>query len=231
MSEKKILRAVANGIYCETADTLRVPYFLIRANVELVMHIYPLGLIFLKHFLNGRGENLRIPTEGVIENDIGVKTNVRDKLCLYIDHGLRFDISNDQTLYADSTYQMALGSVNFQWKIADTYYGSLHGIHKNVYIIDLWFVNRYRWHEKAARLSQCMHRAYADSSGQEFIMYGRRAFYELTISHDGIEKKLAYLEENTSFLRELRLKNQPAEHTATDVIIRYPESRKYFTIY
>lgn len=215
---------VAIQSYCGAADRLNVSPEGIRNDVDIVMRAFPLGRIFLHHFLNGGGGNLIIPTEGIIENDEGVKTNIQGHLFRDIssEQGI---IPNNQGRYHQRNFQMAFGSLNFQWRIARR----TQVENGEICIVDLWFVNRYRWHETVARISQCMHRAYTRSSGMEYDMIGKRVFYIYRKRTEGQDTFLR-CDQNTPFLRELRERNQPAPHTGRDVRVIYPDSQSYFEI-
>ena len=68
-----------------------------------------------------------------------------------------------QDVYSNQDWRNALGSINLQWKNMGT--GG----------VEVWFINRYRWHPTAQRATQCVHEA-ADNlkakGAAEFDMIG-----------------------------------------------------------
>jgi hypothetical protein len=219
--------------YCSVADTILPPFLsqdtvdsLIREDAELVMYwAFPFAKIFLKHFMSGTGKNLIIPIAGITENDNGVKKNIIGYLEKEI-HKLSGNISTPQSKYEDKNYQMALGSLNFQWKVVT---GECLANGDDISIIDLWFYNTYQWNSSEKRVSQCMHRAFSNSNGVEFDMIGKRAFYRFKLTAKG-KGELLYLNQNSDKLKKLREANPPAHHTGIDIITLYPEAEKYLML-
>lgn len=211
-------------LYCETADRVGFDNSFIRRHVDIVMEGLPLAQVFLRHFLWHSGENLIIPTEGIIENDIVVRRNIIEKLDRDINESYGV-VSNGQSNYENSNFRMAFGALNFQWRVV----ASDETDNFTAYIIDVWFINRYRFHLTAGRVSQCMHRAFSDTSGREYDMIGRRVFYYFVVPDAG-NSFLMLGDQNLPFLQNLRRQYSPAPHSGRDITSLYAESRPFFNI-
>jgi hypothetical protein len=214
-------------VYCGIveASPIEIPNEFIITDAMLVMRAYPLGYRFLHHFMHGRGTNLIIPTEGLIENDIGVKDLINSELknTILEQQG---SIPIPQRTYRDRNYQLAFGSLNMQWKVVQAQ-TLPNGTQSN--IVDIWFYNSYRWHEAVARVSQCMHRAFSRSSGREYYMIGKRYFYKFLLDSNG-NGSLHLQNQNSQELVEFRRLNQPAPHVGTNIMELYSDTRSYFEV-
>lgn len=210
--------------YCRVADEFNFSNETIINDSQAVMgSISKLGEVFIRHYLVGIGENLIIPTDGIIENDLTVKINIKTNLIKYIKSNSIENIPNGQNMYNNRNFKLAFGSLNFQWKIVNTFNAET----SQSYIVDIWFVNKYRWHETVARISQCMHRAFSESIGKQYDMIGKRVFYLLDVDSKGTSDMI-YLNQNS--LKALRHKNMPSAHTGKDVEVLYPQTASFFKI-
>lgn len=126
---------------------------------------------FLDHYLTGGGKDLEVDTMRLLREDPGVSKllweTVRADFAAGLTKGV---VPIQQAVFQNQNWRDATGSVNLLWEIQG---GD----------ITVWFVNKYRWHPEARRVSQCVHQA-ADnlkaSGAQDYLMVGKRAHFPLS---------------------------------------------------
>ena len=121
---------------------------------------------FLDHYLAGGGKDLEVDTMRLLIEDAGVSKLLRERVSADLAAGLvKGVVPVQQPVFKNHNWKNATGSVNLLWEVKGN-------------SIEVWFVNKYRWHPTAKRVSQCVHQA-ADNlksqGAQDYLMVGQRA--------------------------------------------------------
>jgi hypothetical protein len=119
--------------------------------IQLARNTYLLGKPkaqgMLDHFLKGTGTAIVVKTDDLFRDDPVLAAYflaaVRSELKAGTTSG---NVPVAQEVYGNQDWRNALGSINLQWKAVGT-------------DVEVWFINRYRWHPKAKRVTQCVHEA------------------------------------------------------------------------
>jgi hypothetical protein len=108
----------------------------------------PKALAMLDHYLDGTGTDVAVKTNELFQEDPSVASHFLAKAKPDVASGKKEgSVPVTQAVYSNQDWRNALGSINLQWKAVG------NGV------VEVWFINRYRWHPTAPRVSQCVHQA------------------------------------------------------------------------
>ncbi len=149
-------------------DVVRSDYAIMQIASAYELRNQPKAQFMLNYYIEGRGkrENVLVDTLLLIKEDNGVRQKIRSEIAAALARGAKDGfVQIKQSVYANNEWKNALGSINMQWRVL-----------KNQQV-ELWFINRYRWHPNEARVSQCVHQAAENlkkRGASEFDMIGER---------------------------------------------------------
>lgn len=108
----------------------------------------PLAQSMLDHYLEGSGKDVIVKTADLFQADPSVAAHfIREVKIQLAAANADGNVPVKQSVYSNQDWRNALGSINLQWK----------AVKKGV--VEVWFINRYRWHPEASRVTQCVHQA------------------------------------------------------------------------
>lgn len=121
---------------------------------------------FLDHYLVGGGEDLEVDTARLLREDAGVYKHLSKAIAADLAKGrTKGVVPVKQSVFQNSNWKNATGSLNLLWEVKGD-------------VVEVWFVNKYRWHPKDKRVSQCVHQAADNLKAQgakDYLMVGTRA--------------------------------------------------------
>jgi hypothetical protein len=158
LAEKKAIDFV-----CSISPSDRTTLDIARA---AKLHGQPDANRFLDHYLVGGGKDLEVDTTRLLREDSGVFRRLSETVAADLAAGLtKGVVPIQQSVFQNPNWKNATGSVNLLWEVKGE-------------SIEVWFVNKYRWHPTAKRVSQCIHEA-ADNlkteGAQDYWMIGKHA--------------------------------------------------------
>jgi hypothetical protein len=127
---------------------------------------------FLDHYLLGSGLDIKVSIKTLMDEDSGVNATVQQSIRTAL-RGIPKPtsgvVSLPQRVFTNKDWQYATGSINMDWALnaSCTAPGSVS--------VTLSFKNRYRWHPKEHRITQCLHQAAEDlkiQGARDFDMVG-----------------------------------------------------------
>lgn len=126
----------------------------------------PLAQSMLNHYLKGTGTDVAVDTDKLMRDDPVLARYIIAEIKTAMAAGnTSGNVPVKQDRYSQQDWRMALGSINMQWTV-------IKGAE-----VEIWFVNIYRWHPTAARVTQCVHQAAENlkaTGAAEFKMIGAR---------------------------------------------------------
>lgn len=126
----------------------------------------PLAQSMLDHYLKGTATDVAVDTDKLMRDDPILARYIIAEIKKEMAAGnTSGSVPVAQERYSQQDWRMALGSINMQWVVIS---GSE---------VEIWFVNLYRWHPTAARVTQCVHQAAENlkaAGAAEFKMIGAR---------------------------------------------------------
>ena len=142
-----------------------------RTTLELArageLHGQPDANRFLDHYLVGGGSDVEVDTMRLLREDAGVWQRLQETVTADLAKGrTKGVVPIPQPVFRNQNWKNATGSVNLLWEVKGD-------------SVEVWFVNKYRWHpEDNRRVSQCVHQAADNLKSQgakDYLMVGKRA--------------------------------------------------------
>jgi nucleoid-associated protein YgaU len=127
----------------------------------------------LDQYLEGKGD-LTVDLAKLLQEDSGVRSKVTSEIAAEVRKGKKKGTVKILPLtYKNRDWYLAIGSMNINWK-----YPSRKGPDK----VHVGFRNKYRWHPKEARITQCVHQAADELKVGEAKEYWMEGAAEIRIS-------------------------------------------------
>ena len=119
----------------------------------------------LQHFLGGTGKDLHFDSSILVQQDpqvrLTIENHIRGEVVIGNQNKSSIGFGRvpvKQSNFQNQDWRLALGSFHFDWEIVDQKSGNKYDFFKTVFV-KISGENKYQWHPKVERYTQCVHEA------------------------------------------------------------------------